>query len=125
MISSEKIKNFSEEMLNEIKNLKDLTKEELPLIVKEYINYLKVIGIIYLTVGVFLLYSAIEAGLYVTYGEFEKYSDFRLILSLYCLIAGILGFLIIAINLDSLLKVFLQPRRTAIKAITSLFNGDE
>lgn len=53
-----KLEGFTSEMLTEIKNLKDLTKEELPLIAQEYIFANKVSAIVGLSVAGLLMIIA-------------------------------------------------------------------
>lgn len=126
MINNDKLKEFSEEMLKEIKDLKDLTKEELPKVAQEYIFYKKATSLLNLIFCSVLLLSVILAGIYLVFGNFND-EDFvkKTGLAAYCLITGIISIIGFSCSLDEVLSVFLQPRRTAIYAITSLFNGDE
>lgn len=124
-MSSDKLKDFTDEMLNEIKDLKDLTKEELPQIAREYINYLKISNVLYLISCLFLFYTVVEAGLYGFYGDHIQFSPIQLFIVLYCIIVGLFSIITIINSMDNILNVFLQPRRTAIIAITSLFSWNE
>lgn len=112
---------FIEEMLEEVKNLKDLAKEELPEIVKEYIFAQKVQNWLGLGVGLFLLTICASSGLYATLHEFsDKYDDTKFALFMISLLSGIVGAIFTAGCISDLINFYLQPRRMAIKAITSL-----
>lgn len=112
---------FMEEMLKEIKDLKDLTKEELPLIAKEYIRVNKIIH----GIGVGLGGIATLAGLAILFVAVTHVPDDRWDDTKTCcyLLGGFLsagGLTISLYNTVALLSILLQPRRTAIEAVTSL-----
>jgi hypothetical protein len=121
-MNKDKLNAFVEEMVQEVKDLKDLTKEELPLIAKEYIAYLKFITMLQLIVYSLIMFSAVATGLYAAFGTFEKYDDLRMGLGFYTFIAGIVSFGGLAFTVESLTSLILQPKRTAIYAITSLLD---
>lgn len=114
----EQLLNLAEEMVKDIKDLKDLTKQELPELAKEYIKfnltYAKVMSII----SFFLLILTViicTIG-YINVHKFDDKAGFVLLGSVFsalCLIA-------IFINITNYLKFKCQPRRSAIEAITSL-----
>jgi len=124
--NNKKLQSLANEMVDEIKNLKDLTKKELPAIAKEYITYLKVTAVIQLIISGALILLGTECVLQVLYGTFETYHEEKVItFALGGLCLGVPGLIAFFCNLDTLISVALQPKRTAIKAITSLFNGDD
>lgn len=111
---------FVSEMLEEVKNIKDLAKEELPLVVKEYINANKIFGWIGTIVGVILLSAVGYALHYLAHGDFERYSDVKFVLGISSFVGGFIGAAFVMCSGTNLLNLYLQPRRMAIKAITSL-----
>lgn len=108
-----------EEMLNEVKSLKDLAKEEMPLMVKEYIFANKVRGVFGLCSGLLLLAASICS---IAYGHEEsgRITGTQMV----CLLTGSLGLLGAIIMVFGytyeLIDFYLQPRRMAVKAITEL-----
>lgn len=108
-----------EEMLNEVKNLKDLAKDELPLVAKEYLLNQKIQGYIGLSIGMVILLVGAAAGAYAALGTFHHSED-AVSYALSGMIGGLVGFVMTLCNGSSLMDVYLQPRRMAIKAITSL-----
>jgi hypothetical protein len=116
-----KLEELTSEMLTEIKDLKDLTKQELPLIVKEYIRAEKVVATIGLAIGgAFFLVSAFLIYKGVTFIERNNYSHDAFGWYASAAVTLFAAFLFTLINGLNLLAVVMQPRRTAIKAITSL-----
>ena len=111
---------FLEEMLQEVKNLKDLAKEELPVVAKEYILANKVQAYSGLAIALVLLSVAAFSGHQLMTLELERYSDAKFGYALLGGLTGIIGFILAMCNVSSLLDLYLQPRRMAIKAITSL-----
>lgn len=111
---------FIEEMLQEVKNLKDLAKEEMPIVVKEYILTNKVQAFVGLAISIVLLSLAGFSLFQLLTTEFERFSDAKFGYSLMGSISGVMGFVISLCNGSRLLDLYLQPRRMAIKAITSL-----
>jgi uncharacterized membrane protein YukC len=117
------MESLAEEMIQEVKDLKDLTKEELPEVAKEYVRYntilhlvgmlgfglLAVVGIAFSVYGVmhegWTHESLDSATLALTFGGF----------------AILIGGIVSLINFTMYLDFKLQPRRNAIKGITSLF----
>jgi hypothetical protein len=113
-------KDFIDEMLLEVKNLKDLAKDELPEIAKEYIIAKKIQAFIGLVFGILIILLASSASAYYFFGTLESHSDSKLGLVVFLAVAFLLGFLITFSYVDGLLDLYLQPRRMAIYAITSL-----
>jgi len=108
-----KSEQFAEEMLEEIENFKDLTKEELPVIAKEYLQYKIVNSILGIISGsVLLILSAIVIIICVNNG--------RPVGITIGLGVGFTGFCITVLSIDTLLRVILQPHRMAIDSIISL-----
>jgi len=113
---SKQTEKLAKEMLDEVKNIKDFAKEELPVVAKEYVSYRTVSS------GIMLILSIIGLGVSgcLLTGGLASESDF----DPRTLIGGIgvlVCFIATCVNGDLYLEVKLQPRRTAIKAITSLF----
>ena len=107
-----------EEMLQEVKNLKDLTKEQLPLVAQEYIKYNTMVAILGITISLILGVSCIVLFLLAHFNVPD--SDNQILLSVCSWVSGILSFLFMFCNLPEYLIFKFQPRRMAIKAITSL-----
>lgn len=114
-----KLDDFVQEMLSEIKDLKDLAKGELPEIAKEYIRAHIILHGLGVALGAFLIMIAISCGIYALHLE-KMSSDQEMVLALTGLFTGLPGVVMTSINLCELLNFYLQPRRMAIKAITSL-----
>lgn len=111
---------FIEEMLQEVTNLKDLAKGEIPLLAKEYIYaniYQAWIGI---GIAVILLILSIISGIYLATTKFPEYSDVKIMFFIILLFSGVGGLMTLWVCSRDLLDFKLQPRRMAIKAITSL-----
>lgn len=112
----EQLEKLAQEMIGEIKELKDLTKKELPVIAKEYLAYCEFSYALWLAfTGI-----AMDASIYFLTSELLNAKSDPFI------IAGcVLGIVIFGIstlyNIDSWASLRLQPRRHAIQAITSLF----
>lgn len=111
---------FLEEMLREVKSLKDVAKEELPLLAKEYIYANKVQIWMLLGVSMLLLIMAAAGTAYLVLGEFEKYDNAISAILCIVLTTGAAGLVLLFFSISELLDFYLQPRRMAIIAITSL-----
>ena len=114
--------DLMQEMLTEIKNLKDLTKEELPLIAQEYIHANRVSCALGVGLGLsmLLLAGAIAVLGFLHVPNPDRYDDVRFGCSLAGLLLGAVGFVTAVLNVSHAVDFYLQPRRMAIKAITSL-----
>ncbi len=118
------VDKFVQEMLNEVTNLKDLAKEELPIVAKEYIKAYKVKTIFGLIVGALLLLLAMSSGAYALFGKFSEYhNDDAAFFCLFGIVSGIAG-LITVWSITDLIDIVCQPRRLAILAITSLVSKE-
>ena len=114
---------FIEEMLQEVKSIKDLAKEELPAIAKEYVRAKIVMYGVGIMLSLVAITIGISCGLYAllhTFPETYNGHDNQMGISAVGLITGAVGCVFCACNLYSFLEFKLQPRRMAIKAITSL-----
>ena len=114
---------FIEEMLQEVKNLKDLAKDELPIVAKEYIKYNTMVATLGITISLILGISCIVLFLLAHFSD--PSSDKYILFSVCSGLTGMLSFLFMLCNLPEYLTFKFQPRRMAIKAITSLTNGDD
>lgn len=113
---------FVEEMLKEVKDLKDLSKEQVPLVAQEYINYhmaMHLLGIILFGIMFLIGLGLLFVGIFVAKTHDDQFG-FELLGG----ILGGLGFMIMMCNVVDYLKFKLQPRRMAIMAITSLLKGN-
>lgn len=108
-----KLEEFTSEMLNEVKAAKDLVKGELPEIAKEYIRASKIMNSLGLLLGLPVMGTGIASAIH---GLSNNLFGFILIGS----IVGVGGFFCSLNSCCELLDAYLQPRRMAIKAITSL-----
>lgn len=116
-----KLEDFANEMLTEIKDIKDLAKEELPLVAKEYVRYQTISNL--MSIGfclVVLLICAIST--YITIGSAN--TNVQFVFGVGAVTSGIIGAVSLAICVDNYIYVKLQPRRVAIKAITTLINKE-
>ncbi len=109
-----------EEMLQEVKNLKDLTKEELPLIAKEYIHANLIGSLFVMGVSGVMLVISLVCGLYSMFGTFHENSGPEVLSVVVAICGSVVGFILMGIGTTSYIDFKLQPRRMAIKAITSL-----
>lgn len=119
-----KLEDFTSEMLDEIKSAKDLVKGELPELAKEYINmqmFLSKLGMIF---GGVLISIGIACGiavyLHVSHDTNYHNDEFKLGWGLVGTIVGMIGLIVTACNVSTYFEYLMQPRRMAIKAITSL-----
>lgn len=115
----DQLEALAQEMIKEVRDLKDLTKKELPEIAKEYISYnmtMSVIGMI--ICGVVLVLSLI--GVAVAFFVLEMGSGAFVATLLLSVIFSMVSFIIMCTSLCNYLDFKLQPRRMSIKAITSL-----
>lgn len=119
-----KLEEFTEEMLSELKSAKDLLKGEFPEIVKEYIRANKIMNRVGLAIGAVLFLIGVGLGLHAYNYVSEHSSDNT---QFGCCMAGLIiglpGLVVIFTSGYELASFSLQPRRMAIKAITSL-KGD-
>lgn len=119
----EQLEVLAKEMITEIKNIKDLAKEELPLVAKEYVEYnikTSFIGAI-ITGVVSLLSIAMLIGVLIVYLKSGTFYEVLFPISLVGTIGLIIGGISCCVNVSQYLEFKLQPRRKAIEAITSLF----
>lgn len=113
-----------EEMLNEVKDIKDFAKEEIPFVAKEYIFAQKVQNYFALIVGLAMLMAASTGALYRSGVLTEKVSDgWGLVVGIASILFFIVGGVATQCAISELIDLHLQPRRMAIKAITSLFKN--
>ena len=111
----EQLEKLGLEMIQEIKDLKDLAKGELPEVAKEYVNYLKVSSLL----G-FIFFGALALGsaylMLLGYFSPKSFDDKTF--------GGMIGVFLFSIPalvyFGNYLEVKMQPRRMAIKAITEL-----
>lgn len=109
-----------QEMLKEIKDLKDLAKSELPIVSREYINANKVRTYASVLFGLALLIVSILLGFYCG-TDMDSSRPLQFFAGLGCLIFGVTSSFMIICSIGTLIDLYLQPRRMAIKAVTSLF----
>ena len=119
---NKKLKAFADEMIKEIKNLKDLTKKEIPEVAKEYIKFNKTISLIG---GILFAIVAMVGGYIIVCGfsyiPTHEYDDAK---TGYYMVGGLIsaiGIFASIANLYNYLQFLYMPRRKAIEAITSLF----
>lgn len=110
---------FIEEMLEEVKSFKDLTKEELPLIAKEHIKANIVKSIFDLSFGLLLVTISGILGYHLYFKEII-YSDVKLSFGIISGILAIFGPIITMCSLSNLMDYYLQPKLMAIKGILNL-----
>lgn len=116
------LESLAQEMIKEIKDLKDLTKENLPEVAKEYVRYntaLYLAG----TVGfgiVFVLGVASAVYGFAHEGYSHESPDSATAFFMFGLVATLVGFIAGICNFSCYLSFKLQPRRKAIEGITSL-----
>lgn len=118
-----KLEDFTSEMLDEIKSAKDLVKGELPELAKEYINMQTLMAKLGIGLGVTLVTVGIVLGLisYLHVNPRPGYDDdFKIITGFLGGLSTFVGCMLTACNGSTYLEFKLQPRRMAIKAITSL-----
>lgn len=115
-----KVDEFINDLLAEVKDLKDLAKEQLPLVAQEYIEVNKKKMIVGLSVGASLLLLSLSSGLYAYFGKFSEFSTKPLLFVLLAALSGLIGTILTFSSLDTFIDFKYQPRRMAIKAITSL-----
>lgn len=112
------------ELMSEVKSLKDLAKEELPEVAKEYILATKIQATFYLLLGLFIIFTAsVLAFKGYNYIPENSYDDGRVGLWVGSGILTLLGGMLSLASIENLINVFYQPRRTAIEAITSLLKS--
>lgn len=116
---------LAEDMISEIKNLKDLTKQELPEIAKEYIKYHQVFylsGFLLFLLGIPLSIIAWKYG-----SDHGGNINGRANCETFIMVVGFRAIPICVIGLlingYSFLEYKFMPRRKAIEAITSLTKG--
>lgn len=107
-----------QELLNEVKSIKDFTKEELPVITKEYIQASKVKTFFNLCVGFMLCITAYYCVAYVI--NIESETAATIFASIYGVIGGTVGFIMVGHCITSLIDLYFQPRRIAIKSVLNL-----
>ena len=105
------------EMVNEIKSLKDLTKETLPEVAKEYIRYNTVTSLVFLFLSVLLAIASIVA---IVVGHYTRDVTPDSLILCFGVSGLIVSVLAIFINANNYMSFVLQPRRKAIEAIISL-----
>lgn len=106
------------EMLNEVKDLKDLAKKELPIVAKEYIVAGKVYAAIGISIGLLLMVISVLSG-HTSYVA-DSNSDTQVGFAALSVFSGLIGAFFNLINVPMFLDFYLQPHRMAIKAIVSL-----
>lgn len=112
----EQLEKLGLEMIQEIKDLKDLAKGELPEVAKEYVKYIEISSLIYMIVFGLITLIMI-AGCVYTSIHGEEYSLAPLLTG----IGGLLGGIPMFLAFNDYLEAKLTPKRTAIKSITNLF----
>lgn len=113
-----KIEEFTNEMLEELKSAKDLVKGELPELAKEYIRSRKImysigLGVSFVLAGVSIALGYHAAMIHVDDGSCVGYFVGSAVFGTFAFIMGLC-------DTCQLLELYLAPRRSAIKAITSL-----
>jgi hypothetical protein len=116
---------LAEEMITEIKDLKDLAKKELPEVAKEYIRFKVILNLVGIFIFGLLFLLSVCAALYGYYNKGYTHSAEDIYTVSFAL--GIFGVCISPMlciaNIVEYLKFKLQPRRMAIEAVTTLFKG--
>lgn len=114
------LEDLAQEMILEVKNLKDFAKVEMPEVVKEYIRYNIINDLMW-----FSFWLCVTIGLFITaYIGRSSHDDTFSLTTIICLTSSLLSILFSGICLDSFLSFKLQPRRKAIEAITSLLRTE-
>lgn len=117
---NKKFEKFADEMLKEVKDLKDLTKKELPIVAQEYVRYNKIsslVGVLF-TGSIFAVSAwSVYHGATSDFGHRDDGRGYILVGGIFGLLSGI-AFMCCS---DQYLSFKFQPRRMAIYAITSLF----
>lgn len=119
----DQLKSLSTEMVQEIKNLKDLTKETLPEVAKEYVKFnmvLHLFGLIFFGIGTLIGTGIIIHGLLNNLYTERNYGFLQMSA---VFVVPISGFFTLY-NLISLLSFYFQPRTKAIEGVVKLFKGD-
>jgi len=122
-----KFEKFADEMLQEVKNLKDLTKKELPVVAQEYVRYNVISGLISMIfTGLIFGLSAYSLyhGLTLPSHDANGHSQEPIGWVFWGLIFGVVSGIGLLCSVEQYLSFKFQPRRKAIYAITSLFKGE-
>lgn len=122
---TDQMKELMNEMVQEVKSLKDLTKKELPEIAKEFIAYkimeyfvYSIVTFVVFLIGVYLIQCGLSHSELNEYGMHSGDYYFQIVLGS---VLSILFSMFFVCNFLGILEYKYQPRRMAIKAITSLF----
>jgi uncharacterized membrane protein YesL len=117
----DKLNELAEEMLKEVKDLKDLTKKELPEVAKEYVNYFlysNIVGLFYAVILCLLSTSSF----YYLFFVVEKLSEKEQVLAVLTCIIIMPSFFLLWACTENILAAVVCPKRKAIEGILNLFN---
>jgi len=116
----EQLNNLTEEMVKEIKNLKDLTKETLPIVADEYIKFnILMNNISMIFFGLILLIGLCGTTYSIINGLFTN-KDFSVI-QLFSIFSLAIGLIIFPSCVYDYFKFKLQPRTVAIQGVIKAF----
>lgn len=120
----EQLESLAQEMVKDIKDLKELTRETLPEVAKEYIDYnmtMATVGFVFFGVVFMLGCFGVIHGLMN-----DKFYDRNIgpvqVASMFAFLGGA-GFSLL--NLVSFIQFYLQPRSKAIEGVVKAFKGGQ
>lgn len=116
----DQLESLMNEMVDEIKNIKDLTKSELPELVKEYTRFNVGMSVLGMTVSAVLFLSCIVVIVCTKSLDLDGPATLLGVATFLVYFIAVLLPVIFLVNLHSYFEYKLQPRRKAIEAITSL-----
>lgn len=112
---------LADELVSEIRNVKDLTKENLPLVAKEYVAYQKTVAVFdTIVMGSILIVSAI--GISRVLGV-EQFKSFDFFIAGSSVVGSVAGFFGTVCSAQEYLSFKMQPRLKAIEGVVKLFKG--
>lgn len=117
------LEELAKEMIEEIKNLKDLTKENLPEVAKEYVRFNIILSLIGFTSSGFVVLVGLVMFVYglSQEGYTNNSPDSATAYFAFGGLVALIGIIVGLINFVNYLGFKLQPRSKAIKGITSVF----
>ena len=115
----EQLESLANEMISEVKNLKDLTKENLPLIAQEYVKYGQIISLVNTVQAVVVSMLGVYFGLYLK----DTPTISNLILGILGVGFCLFGALTASAHFDEYLSFKLKPRSKAIQGVIKAFKG--
>lgn len=117
-----KLDKLAEEMIDEVKDLKNLTKENLPEVAKEYIKY----NLIKSGISFFIFGLIFILGLIGTIQGIlnDKFLDKNIgSIEVFSLLFVIIGGVISITEIITFLQFYLQPKSKAIEGVIKLFSS--